>query len=101
VNNVAYTFYQRPMGISYTTKASEMVTPIYTTKNARLQQVCNAAKSAGVVVYGIAFEAPTNGQTQIRNCATSDAHYYDAQGLAIKTVFQSIANQISDLRLTQ
>ncbi|WP_192931131.1 VWA domain-containing protein [Gemmobacter serpentinus] len=101
VKNVAYTFYQRPMGTSYTTKVNEMMTSVYSTKNARLQQVCTAAKNAGVVIYGIAFEAPTNGKTQIRGCASSDAHYYDAQGLEISTVFQSIANQISDLRLTQ
>jgi len=98
---VAYQFYQRPTGVSYGTKYYEMVEAVSSTKNTRLQQVCNAAKSAGIVIYGIAFEAPTNGQNQIRACATSDAHYFDAQGLEIATVFQSIASQISYLRLTQ
>lgn len=101
VQSVAYNFYQKPLGVNYSTKTSEMVEYIYSVKDSRLQKVCNAAKSEGVVIYGIAFEAPTNGKTQIRNCASSDAHYYDASGLQIKTVFQSIANQISDLRLTQ
>jgi hypothetical protein len=55
-----------------------------------------------VIVYGIAFEAPTNGQTQIKNCATSDAHYFLADAnLSIATVFRAIANNISELRLTQ
>ena len=66
-----------------------------------LQQSCTLAKSNGVVVYGIAFEAPTNGQTQILACASSPAHYFNAQGLSITTAFRAIASNISQLRLTQ
>jgi hypothetical protein len=54
-----------------------------------------------VIVYGIAFEAPTNGQTQIRNCSSSISHYYAPIGGEIGTAFDSIAAQISQLRLTQ
>jgi hypothetical protein len=54
-----------------------------------------------VIVYGIAFEAPTNGQAAISNCATSPAHYFNASGLQISTAFRSIASNISQLRLTQ
>lgn len=101
VQKVAYDFYNRPMGTNTTTQYNNMVEAVYATKNTRLQQVCSAAKEAGIVVYGIGFEAPTNGRTQVRACASSDAHYYDAAGLQIGTVFQSIANQITMLRLTQ
>lgn len=75
-------------------------TPV-TTMNAQLQQMCSLAKANDVTVYGIAFEAPTGGQTQISQCATSSAHYFKASGLQIKTVFRSIASNISQLRLTQ
>lgn len=75
-------------------------TPV-TTMNAQLQQMCSLAKSNDVTVYGIAFEAPTGGQTQISQCATSSAHYFRATGLQINTVFRSIASNISQLRLTQ
>lgn len=71
------------------------------TMNSQLQTVCNLAKSKGVTVYGIAFEAPTNGRTAISNCATSSAHYFNATGLQITTAFRAIANNISHLRLTQ
>ncbi|MDT8856534.1 VWA domain-containing protein [Paracoccaceae bacterium Fryx2] len=70
-------------------------------KNNRLQTVCNAAKAAGITVFGIGFEAPSGGRTQVRNCATSTAHYFDAKGLSITTAFRAIASQISLLRLTQ
>lgn len=69
--------------------------------NSQLQIACNAAKAEGVLIYGIAFEAPTNGQTQISGCATSASHYFNATGLQIQTAFRAIANNISQLRLTQ
>ena len=67
----------------------------------QLQSVCTLAKDKDVIVYGIAFEAPVGGQTQIRNCASTTAHYYNASGLQIRTAFRSIASNLSQLRLTQ
>jgi len=67
----------------------------------QLQSICTLAKDKSVIVYGIAFEAPINGQVQIRACSTSDSHYYNASGLQIQTAFRSIASNISQLRLTQ
>jgi len=101
VQRVAYNFYTLPRGTDFATQYWAMVESVYSNKDSRLQQVCSAAKEAGIVVYGIGFEAPTAGRTQVRACASSDAHYYDAAGLQISTVFQSIANQITMLRLTQ
>lgn len=72
-----------------------------TAMNASLQDICSAAKDKKILVYGIAFEAPTNGQQQIRNCSTSDSHYFNAQGANIKSAFKSIASDITKLRLTQ
>jgi Flp pilus assembly protein TadG len=68
-----------------------------------LQQSCTAAKNQGVEVYGIAFEAPAGGQTQISDCSSSpkSQHYFNASGLNISAVFQTIASNISQLRLTQ
>jgi len=71
------------------------------TMNANLQKSCTLAKDNGVIVYGIAFEAETNGQTQISKCASSAAHYFDAEGLEIQSAFRTIASNISQLRLTQ
>ncbi|OIQ39792.1 MAG: hypothetical protein BM560_14900 [Roseobacter sp. MedPE-SWde] len=71
------------------------------TKNARTRSVCEAAKAKGIVVYTIGFEAPSNGVAVLRDCASSDAHYFDVDGLEIKDAFASIATSIRQLRLTQ
>ncbi|RUS60900.1 hypothetical protein EGN72_06890 [Pseudorhodobacter sp. E13] len=100
---VAWQLYARPLGSSqYNTmmNAFRSQTPTNEMDN-RLQDVCNLAKNKGVIVYGIAFEAPYDGQTQIRNCATSTSHYFDVSGVDISTAFRSIANNISQLKLTQ
>ena len=106
---VAWQFYARALGSTTSARnieyANQMLafrskTPT-TTMDSQLQQICGLAKGQAVIVYGIAFEAPTNGQTQIRNCSTSAAHYFNASGLQIRTAFRAIASNISQLRLTQ
>ncbi len=74
-----------------------------TTMNSRLDQVCEAAKDQGVIVYGIAFEAPPGGEDAIRDCASSPSstYYFDVAGLEIATAFALIASNLSQLRLTQ
>jgi hypothetical protein len=72
-------------------------------RDTRLDQLCELVKAQGVLVYGIAFEAPTRGQNVIRGCASqpSSTYYFDARGLSIRTAFRLIASNISQLRLTQ
>jgi len=69
--------------------------------DARLRDICDVAHSQGVVVFSIAFEAPTGGQQVMRYCASSDAHYYDVNGIDISNAFASIARTINQLRLIQ
>ncbi|NGM46419.1 pilus assembly protein [Rhodobacter sp. SGA-6-6] len=73
------------------------------TMDARLDQVCEAAKAKGVLIYGIAFEAPAGGASAIKGCASSPAstYFFDANGLEIRTAFALIASNLSQLRLTQ
>lgn len=71
------------------------------TKNTRTRNICEAAKAKGIVVYTIGFEAPSNGVAVLRDCASTDAHYFDVDGLEIKDAFASIATSIRQLRLTQ
>jgi len=71
------------------------------TKNNRTRSVCAAAKAKGIVVYTIGFEAPSNGVAVLRDCASTDSHYFDVNGLEIKDAFASIATSIRQLRLTQ
>lgn len=75
-----------------------------TNLNTYLSQNCTAAKNAGIEIYGIAFAAPDNGQTQISNCSSDPKvnYYYDAgNNAALTAAFNQIAIDISELRLTQ
>lgn len=114
---VAWHLYARPLGgTGNTTTESNKRTTTYntwkanfrdytdtSTMDSRLNTVCSSAKAQGVLIYGIAFEAPSAGATAIRNCASSPAatYYFDASGLEIKTAFRMIASNLSQLRLTQ
>lgn len=62
---------------------------------------CDAAKNNGIVVYTIAFSAPSHAQTLLQNCATSLNNYYPASTADIASVFASIAVSVQKLKLTQ
>ena len=110
---VAWQFYARPLGTSdanrnslYSTRFNAMVQTYASAPDmdASLNQTCSFVKDQGVTVYGIAFEAPPVGQTAIRNCSTDPAtgsHYFAANGIQIQTAFQTIASNMSMLKLTQ
>ena len=106
---VVWQLYARALGTNDSQRSAQYTTwlPLLreqtsiNTMNAQLQSMCGLAKTNGVTVYGIAFEAPTGGRTQISQCATSSAHYFNAAGLQIRTAFRAIASNISHLRLTQ
>lgn len=69
-----------------------------------LQTNCTAARTAGMEVYGIAFSAPPEGQTQIRGCSSEpkENYYFEPNSNEdLIAVFEQIATQVQDLRLTQ
>lgn len=70
-------------------------------KDARLLTMCTAAKDAGIIIFTIGLEVTTHSQGLLKSCASSPSHFYNVQGLEITTAFQSIANAIGKLRLTQ
>lgn len=72
-----------------------------TTKDNRTKAICTAAKAHGIIVYTIGFEAPTAGKVVLKDCASSDSHFFDVNGLEIADAFASIASSIRKLRLTQ
>lgn len=101
VTYVAYHFYALALNQNYNNWRNTFMDYVSATKDSRLQQICTAAKANNIVVYGIGFEAPSNGRNQLRTCATTESHYFDASGLEISSAFRAIANNISQLRLTQ
>lgn len=67
----------------------------------RLEDICDAAKTNDrIEVFAIGFEAPQAGLDAMSNCASSIGNYYDVQGTEISQAFDSIAGQITLLRLT-
>lgn len=64
-------------------------------------RACDMAKENGVIIYTIAFETNQRGQNEMRECATSDSHYFNAIGLDLDSAFSAIATSIQALRLTQ
>lgn len=71
------------------------------TKNTRLLQACQAAKDKGIIVFTIGFEAPNTGASVLKDCASSEAHYKDADGLEIADAFAAVATKITELRLVK
>lgn len=70
-------------------------------KDNRVNAICNATKNKNVIVFTIGFEAPQHGLDLLRNCASSDAHFFDVEGGGLSEAFSSIASSIRKLRLTQ
>lgn len=71
------------------------------TKNDRTLDICQAAKDNNIIVFTIGFEAPSSGVAVLKSCASSDAHYFDVDGLEIQDAFSAIASSIAQLKLTQ
>lgn len=72
-----------------------------TAKDARLDDICDAAKAQGVVIFTIGFEVTDHSANVMRDCASTPNHFYRVEGLDIEYAFASIANQINQLKLTQ
>lgn len=80
------------------------------TKNTRMDAVCTAAKTNGIVIYTIGYQVPDNGTAEqsLKKCSTgydpiedASSYYYDVKNLDISTAFSSIAGNVKSLRLTQ
>lgn len=81
---------------------SDIFTTIGTTeKDARMSDICTAAKNAGILVFAIGFEISTSNANKMRACASSDNHYFDVDNNTIDLAFAAIANSINQLRLVQ
>ena len=68
----------------------------------RFYQSCNLAKANGIIVYTIAFNTTSSSAAnEMRNCASSPAHYYNVLNEELDEAFQAIAGSIQMLRLTE
>lgn len=67
----------------------------------RLSDMCQTARDEGVIIYTVAFEAPSGGRNALLDCATSELHYFDVSGTDIADAFSAIASDIRALKLTE
>ena len=82
--------------------ANDSIQYVYSgTKNTRTAAICDAAKANDIIIFTIGFEAPSAGLSVLRDCASSESHFFDVDGLEISDAFSSIASSIRKLRLTQ
>jgi succinate dehydrogenase hydrophobic anchor subunit len=106
---VAWQLYARPLGSSAASQNAQYTLAMDAFRSrtatgnmdAQLQQICGLAKDQDVIIYGIAFEAPAAGAAQIAQCSSSPQHYFPTTGPALSATFNSIANNLSMLKLTQ
>lgn len=66
------------------------------------KDVCAEAKKKNVIIYSVAFKAPSSAQNLLKTCATSaDKHYFNTTtGDSLKNAFEAIAIEIRNLRLS-
>jgi len=64
--------------------------------------LCDGMKDRNILVYAVAFKAPTLGQDVLRDCATDAGTFFNATSKAeLEDAYTQIAAQLSDLRLSQ
>jgi Flp pilus assembly protein TadG len=68
---------------------------------AHLMQQCGLAKSLGVTVFTIAYETNQAAADDMRECASSESHFFHVTGDEIYDAFDIVARQINNLRLIQ
>jgi len=73
------------------------------TLNAKTLTVCNAVKAEGIRVYTIGFQVTDNTtQNLLKNCATEPEMYYNSPSNGqLASIFQDIAQGLSELRIAQ
>jgi hypothetical protein len=77
------------------------VNPNVDTKDKRLMAICEAAKAQRIVVFTIGFEVTDESAEVMRECAWEPQYFYRVNGEDISYAFDSIRNEINQLKLTQ
>jgi Flp pilus assembly protein TadG len=69
----------------------------------QFQNICAGMKDKKIIVFMVGFGVPDpRAQVEIKACASSDQHYFQAAtGADLKAAFKKIALQLKQMRLTQ
>ncbi|MEM1391364.1 MAG: hypothetical protein AAGG45_09810, partial [Pseudomonadota bacterium] len=69
---------------------------------AQARALCDGMKSDDIIIFSVAFNAPPEGRSVLRDCATSNNTYFEAKnGAELVKVYRQIASSVSNVRLTQ
>lgn len=98
--NVVYNYYYTSSAWATWYRAA-FAKRVATAKNQYTKNICSATKDKNVIVFTIGFEAPRAGVNVLKACASSESHFFKAEGAEISEAFESIAGSIRKLRLTQ
>ena len=71
------------------------------TMNALTVKTCEAARAEGIVIYSIGLEAPNSAtKNMLRDCATDSSKvFFPSAASELNSVFKTIAEQLSNLRI--
>ncbi|MES2451216.1 MAG: TadE/TadG family type IV pilus assembly protein [Pseudomonadota bacterium] len=71
--------------------------------NSRFAALCSAVKNKNITLWVISFGTGSNATTEnrLKACATTDRYFVARDSATLQQTFRSIANQISQLRLTK
>jgi len=77
-----------------------------TTLDKKLSTVCTAMKNKGIYIYTIALgsssDISTSTRTLLKGCASSSNYYFESPSATeLKNVFNTIADSLSNLRISQ
>lgn len=66
------------------------------------KKVCDGMKAEGIMIYTVAFKAPTKGEEILAYCASgSDFAFKASNGQQLSDAYKQIASNISDLRIVR
>lgn len=73
-----------------------------TARDARLDDICDAMKAEGIVIYTIRVEVRDGSSDVLEDCASSDDKFYEVDNIAeLNATFDDIGNSIQKLRLAR
>ncbi|MEI9850037.1 MAG: pilus assembly protein TadG-related protein [Sphingomonas sp.] len=102
-NDYDYAAYGLPFFDHRQTGASPTKDQLDQQVNLRFLALCSAVKNKNITLWVISFGASVTSDSadRLEQCATSGRFFSAADSTALQTTFRSIADQISQLRLTK
>ncbi len=68
--------------------------------NVQAKKMCKQMRDQGVLVYAVAFQAPSSAKVTLKDCAGDEDRFFEASsGAELKAAYAAIASQLSNLAL--